>query len=57
MRLPIQRVLKNGIAVEVDEMRSDEQEPVRSLLNQIVLAGITYPQSQPLSEPELRRIG
>jgi len=52
MRLPIQRVLKNGIAVEVDEMRSDEQETVRSLLNQIVLAGITYPQSQPLSEPE-----
>lgn len=52
MLLPIQRVLKNGIAVEVDEMRPDEQESVRSLLNQIVLAGMTYPQSQPLSEQE-----
>ncbi len=52
MLLPIQRILKNGIAVEVDEMRSDEQETVRSLLNQIVIAGMTYPQSQPLSEAE-----
>ncbi len=52
MLLPIQRVLKNGLAVEVDAMRSDEQETVRSLLNQIVIAGMTYPQSQPLSEVE-----
>lgn len=52
MDLPWQQTLKNGIAVELDWMRPQEQDAVRSLLNTAIIEGESYPQAQPLSEPE-----
>ncbi|NJR38841.1 MAG: GNAT family N-acetyltransferase [Leptolyngbyaceae cyanobacterium CSU_1_4] len=52
MQLPIQTTLKDGTRIELDDMRRDEQEDVRTLLNVVILEGQTYPQAQPLSEEE-----
>ena len=52
MDLPWQQTIKNGITVELDWMRPQEQNAVRSLLNIAIAEGESYPQAQPLSEPE-----
>ncbi|MDB9528268.1 GNAT family N-acetyltransferase [Oscillatoria sp. CS-180] len=49
MDLPIYRQTKSSIPIVLDEMRPDESETVRTLFNQIVLEGNSYPQSNPLS--------
>jgi L-amino acid N-acyltransferase YncA len=48
----MQRLQKNfnHLTVELDEMRADEVEAVRALLNEVIVDGQTYPQSQPLDE-------
>jgi ribosomal protein S18 acetylase RimI-like enzyme len=46
---PIRKSLANAV-VELDEMRSDEVEEVRALLNGAIAEGQSYPQSQPLNE-------
>jgi L-amino acid N-acyltransferase YncA len=51
MQLPLHKTLKDTI-FELDEMRSEEESTVRTLLNTIILDGSTYPQSQPLNEVE-----
>ncbi|MEA5513759.1 N-acetyltransferase [Nodularia sp. UHCC 0506] len=50
MELPFSKVLKNGLVVELDYMKSQEQEAVRSLLNVVINEGKTYPQNKPLSQ-------
>ncbi|PMB15244.1 GNAT family N-acetyltransferase [Fischerella thermalis CCMEE 5282] len=52
MQLPLYKILKNGIKVELDYMHPEEQEEVRKLLNVVILEGQTYPQKQPLSPSE-----
>ncbi|MEH1949304.1 MAG: N-acetyltransferase [Nostoc sp.] len=52
MNLPLIKVLKNGISVELDYMHPQEQEVVRALLNVVISEGKTYPQNQPLSPTE-----
>ncbi|AKG23308.1 GNAT family N-acetyltransferase [Calothrix sp. 336/3] len=52
MQLPIHKILKNGMKVELDSMQAQEEEVVRRLLNLIIIDGKTYPQSQPLSPRE-----
>ncbi|MGF1934327.1 MAG: N-acetyltransferase family protein [Nostoc sp. ChiQUE02] len=52
MKLPLIKVLKNGILVELDYMHPQEQEVVRSLLNVVIVEGKTYPQKEPLSPTE-----
>ena len=49
MKLPLYKVLKNQLAVELDYMKPSEQEAVRSLLNFVINEGKTYPQNKPLS--------
>lgn len=49
MQLPTYRTLKNNTTVELDRMRPEEIETVRTLFNQIVEEGTTYPQDKPLS--------
>ncbi|WP_414527290.1 N-acetyltransferase family protein [Nodularia chucula] len=49
MKLPIYQVLKNNLAVELDYMKPQEEEAVRSLINLVINEGKTYPQTQPLS--------
>jgi ribosomal protein S18 acetylase RimI-like enzyme len=46
---PIRKSLGNAV-VELDEMRSDEVEAVRALLNGAIAEGQSYPQSQLLDE-------
>lgn len=48
-RLPLTRRLKSGLPLTIDQMQPAETETVRSLLNQIILEGDSYPQEQPLS--------
>lgn len=48
-RLPLQQRLKSGLALTINQMQPAETETVRSLLNQIILEGDSYPQDQPLS--------
>ncbi|MBE9200280.1 MULTISPECIES: N-acetyltransferase [unclassified Nodularia (in: cyanobacteria)] len=50
MKLPLDQVLKNELAVELDYMQPQEQEAVRSLLNVVINEGKTYPQNKPLSQ-------
>ncbi|PHM08142.1 GNAT family N-acetyltransferase [Nostoc sp. 'Peltigera malacea cyanobiont' DB3992] len=52
MNLPLIKVLKNGILVELDYMHPQEEEAVRALLNLVIVEGKTYPQKQPLSPTE-----
>jgi hypothetical protein len=52
MQLPLYKILKNGIKVELDYMHKKEQEEVRELLNMTIAEGNTYPQKQPLSPSE-----
>jgi ribosomal protein S18 acetylase RimI-like enzyme len=52
MLLPLQKILKNGMTVELDYMHPQEVELVRSLLNIVIIEGKTYPQYHPLSEGE-----
>jgi ribosomal protein S18 acetylase RimI-like enzyme len=52
MNFPLNKVLKNGILVELDYMHPQEMEVVRALLNVVIFEGKTYPQSQPLSQAE-----
>jgi ribosomal protein S18 acetylase RimI-like enzyme len=52
MLLPLYKTLKNGTKVELDYMHQEEEVVVRALLNQIIIAGKTYPQKQPLSPQE-----
>ena len=52
MQLPQQVTLSSGLTVELDEMRDRERDSVRSLFNQIVLEGDSYPQIHPLGEED-----
>ncbi|HLO87090.1 MAG TPA: N-acetyltransferase [Nostocaceae cyanobacterium] len=52
MLLPLYKTLKNGTKVELDYMHQQEEEVVRALFNQTIIAGKTYPQKQPLSAQE-----
>ncbi|MFB2876534.1 N-acetyltransferase family protein [Floridanema aerugineum] len=52
IKLPIRQELKTGEIVELDWMLPQETEAVRALLNQVIVAGQTYPQEQPVSEAE-----
>lgn len=52
IQLPLHKVLKTGLKVELDWISPQEYGAVRSLLNDVILEGQTYPQSQPLSEAE-----
>ncbi|MBD2251284.1 GNAT family N-acetyltransferase [Nostoc parmelioides] len=52
MNLPLYKVLKNGSTVELDYIKPQEYEDVRTLLNFVIDEGKTYPQKQPLSQPE-----
>ncbi|HEY9799169.1 MAG TPA: GNAT family N-acetyltransferase [Leptolyngbyaceae cyanobacterium] len=52
MNLPLYKVLKNGTTVELDYIKPQEYEEVRTLLNFVIDEGKTYPQKQPLSQPE-----
>lgn len=49
--LPLKQRLQSGLALTIDEMQPAETETVRSLLNQIILDGDSYPQDRPLSAP------
>ncbi|MGD1944236.1 MAG: GNAT family N-acetyltransferase [Leptolyngbyaceae cyanobacterium] len=49
MDLPISRHTKSDLPVFVDLMQPHEATGVRAMLNQIVLDGVSYPQSAPLS--------
>jgi GNAT superfamily N-acetyltransferase len=46
--LPIYRQTKSSVRVELDVMRSEEEDSVRSLLNDIIQEGTSYPQATPL---------
>lgn len=52
MEFPLDKILKNGIKVELDYIKSSEYDIVRALLNTIIIEGKTYPQKQPLSQAE-----
>ncbi|QKQ76425.1 GNAT family N-acetyltransferase [Nostoc sp. TCL240-02] len=52
MDLPLVKVIKNNITLELDYMHPQEQEVVRALLNVVIVEGKTYPQKQPLSPAE-----
>lgn len=52
IELPIRQKLKTGEIVELDWMLNQETEAVRTLLNQVIIDGQTYPQEQKLSEAE-----
>lgn len=52
MQLPLRKVLKTGLSVELDAMRPEEQQAVRALLNTVICEGQTYPQDHELSETE-----
>lgn len=52
MQLPLQKILRNGMTVELDYMYPQEEEVVRSLLNIAISEGKTYPQNHPLSGGE-----
>ncbi len=52
MHLPVDKILKDGMHLELDYMHSEEQETVRTLLNLVILEGNTYPQKQPLTQSE-----
>ncbi|HLP89495.1 MAG TPA: N-acetyltransferase [Nostocaceae cyanobacterium] len=52
MQLPLHKVLKNGTKVELNYIHPQEEEVVRALLNQIIIAGKSYPQIHPLSKTE-----
>ncbi len=52
MQLPLYKILKNGMKVELGYMHPEEQEEVRKLLNLVIVEGKTYPQKQPLSQSE-----
>ncbi|MDB9306167.1 N-acetyltransferase [Nodularia spumigena CS-591/12] len=50
MKFPFEKVLKNDLAIELDYMKPEEQEEVRSLLNCVINEGKTYPQNKLLSQ-------
>ncbi|MGK7912770.1 MAG: N-acetyltransferase family protein [Synechococcus sp.] len=50
MRLPQRVTLASGLIVELDDMRDRERDSVRSLFNQVVLEGNSYPQIHPLAD-------
>ena len=50
MQLPQQVTLASGLTVELDDMRDRERDSVRSLFNQVVLEGDSYPQLHPLTD-------
>ncbi len=52
MDLPRYRQTRSGRVEELDEMRSQEAEIVRSLLNQVIAEGTSYPQTSPLDPDE-----
>lgn len=52
IQLPLCKALRDGTQVEVDYMRPDEKETVRSLLNFFVEEGLSYPQERSLTEQE-----
>ena len=52
MQLPQRVKLDSGLTVEVDAMSDRELEAVRSLFNQIILEGDSYPQLSPLNDRE-----
>ncbi|BCL34770.1 GNAT family N-acetyltransferase [Nostoc sp. MS1] len=52
MDFPLYKVLKNGTTVELDYIKPQEYEDVRTLLNYVIDEGKTYPQKQQLSQPE-----
>lgn len=47
--LPIYRQTKSSVPVVLDEMRPEESETVRAMLNEVILEGVSYPQSSPLT--------
>ena len=47
--LPIYRQTKSSMPVVLDVMRPEESETVRDMLNHVVLEGVSYPQSSPLT--------
>lgn len=48
--LPIYRQTKSSIPVILDQMRPEESETVRAMLNEVILEGISYPQAEPLTQ-------
>lgn len=52
IELPIRQKLKTSEIVELDWMLPEETEIVRTLFNQVVVEGLTYPQEKPVSEAE-----
>lgn len=52
IHLPIRKILRDGTEVELGFMQAQEQNAVRSLLNQVIVEGQTYPQDRPLTGPE-----
>ncbi|AFY49303.1 acetyltransferase [Nostoc sp. PCC 7524] len=52
MNFPVYKILKKGITVELDYIKPQEYENVRTLLNLIIDEGKTYPQQHPLSQAE-----
>ena len=49
MELPVSYQLNQGTEVVLDQMAPEETETVRSLFNEIVAEGTSYPQQTPLS--------
>jgi L-amino acid N-acyltransferase YncA len=47
--LPIYRQTKSSVPVILDQMRPEESETVRVMLNEVVLEGVSYPQAEPLT--------
>jgi L-amino acid N-acyltransferase YncA len=52
VQLPLDKTLRNGETVQLDQMQATEGETVRSLFNAVIVEGQTYPQRQPLSKVE-----
>ncbi|MEL7083472.1 MAG: N-acetyltransferase [Cyanobacteria bacterium P01_A01_bin.3] len=50
MQLPERVTLASGLTVDLNEMCECERDSVRSLFNQVVLEGDSYPQLHPLTE-------
>lgn len=52
VELPIRQKLITGEIVELDWMLPQETAAVRTLFNQVIVEGLTYPQKTPVSETE-----
>ncbi|KAM3100063.1 GNAT family N-acetyltransferase [Phormidesmis sp. 146-35] len=52
VQLPLDKTLRNGETVRLDQMQAAEGEKVRSLFNAVIVEGETYPQKHPLSKTE-----